>query len=119
MRLPAPHLSAAPTLKVLALASLCVSTLPAYSQPYPQRPVRIVVNVTAGGGVDLLRLELVAQGGCFGLALVGKVGQRGNLMPAPPQFGRKVEELRRVILVNQKDLHAMRSPKAAAISARV
>ena len=24
----------------------------AHAQPYPQRPVRIVVNVTAGGGVD-------------------------------------------------------------------
>ena len=35
----------------LLIALLC-ATVPSNAQPYPQRPVRIVVNVTAGGGVD-------------------------------------------------------------------
>ena len=38
---------------VTALAAmLLTSAVPAGAQPYPERPVRIVVNVTAGGGVD-------------------------------------------------------------------
>ena len=37
----------------LSLALLC-ATAPANAQAYPQRPVRIIVNVTAGGGVDAL-----------------------------------------------------------------
>jgi tripartite-type tricarboxylate transporter receptor subunit TctC len=37
----------------LLIALLCATTL-ASAQTYPQRPVRIIVNVTAGGGVDAL-----------------------------------------------------------------
>jgi tripartite-type tricarboxylate transporter receptor subunit TctC len=37
----------------LPIALLC-ATAPANAQAYPQRPVRIIVNVTAGGGVDAL-----------------------------------------------------------------
>lgn len=37
----------------LLIALLC-ATAPANAQAYPQRPVRIIVNVTAGGGVDAL-----------------------------------------------------------------
>ena len=32
--------------------ALCAATQTAGAQSWPQRPVRIVVNVTAGGGVD-------------------------------------------------------------------
>jgi len=41
-------------------AALLITTLPAGSQPYPERPVRVVVNVTAGGGVDTTA-RVVAQ----------------------------------------------------------
>ena len=41
-----------------AAASLSIALLyaaaPAHAQAYPQRPVRIIVNVSAGGGVDAL-----------------------------------------------------------------
>jgi len=37
----------------LLIALLCATAL-ANAQTYPQRPVRIIVNVTAGGGVDAL-----------------------------------------------------------------
>ena len=37
----------------LVIALLCATAL-ANAQAYPQRPVRIIVNVTAGGGVDAL-----------------------------------------------------------------
>ncbi len=39
---------------------LLATCLPAVAQPYPVRPVRIVVNVTAGGGVDTTA-RVVAQ----------------------------------------------------------
>ncbi len=35
------------------LLSLLTAAAPSFAQSYPQRPVRIVVNVTAGGGVDM------------------------------------------------------------------
>jgi tripartite-type tricarboxylate transporter receptor subunit TctC len=37
----------------VAIACLLLTPLAAHTQSYPQRPVRIVVNVTAGGGVDV------------------------------------------------------------------
>jgi tripartite-type tricarboxylate transporter receptor subunit TctC len=47
-----------PTMTILRAAALCLvlagAAPPAGAQSYPQRPVRIVVNVTAGGGVDAL-----------------------------------------------------------------
>jgi tripartite-type tricarboxylate transporter receptor subunit TctC len=33
-------------------ASLSIACATSHAQPYPQKPVRVVVNVTAGGGVD-------------------------------------------------------------------
>jgi tripartite-type tricarboxylate transporter receptor subunit TctC len=36
----------------IAAAPLLIAPLAALAQSYPQRPVRVVVNVTAGGGVD-------------------------------------------------------------------
>jgi tripartite-type tricarboxylate transporter receptor subunit TctC len=35
------------------LISFIVASVPSFAQMYPERPVRIVVNVTAGGGVDM------------------------------------------------------------------
>jgi tripartite-type tricarboxylate transporter receptor subunit TctC len=70
----------------ITLLSLAASSI---AQPYPQRPVRIVVNVTAGGGVDTTA-RVVAQhfnavfkqpfvvdnrtgaGGAIGIELVAK-----------------------------------------------
>ena len=43
----------------LPIALLC-ATVPSNAQSYPQRPVRIIVNVTAGGGVDNIA-RVVAQ----------------------------------------------------------
>ena len=43
----------------LPVALLCAAAVAA-AQPYPQRPVRVIVNVTAGGGVDSLA-RIVAQ----------------------------------------------------------
>ena len=44
---------------VLALILLCVASA-AHAQAYPQRPVRVVVNVSAGGGVDSIA-RVIAQ----------------------------------------------------------
>lgn len=42
-------------MRTLALAvALCALASGAWAQTYPQRPVRIIVNVSAGGGVDAL-----------------------------------------------------------------
>ena len=40
--------------------ALLSAAVPSFAQPYPQRPVRIVVNVSAGGGVDTTA-RVVAQ----------------------------------------------------------
>lgn len=76
------------------LATLAVLPLAAQSQSYPERPVRIVVNVTAGGGVDTTA-RAVAQhlqavfkqpfvvdnrtgaGGAIGIELVAKANPDG------------------------------------------
>ncbi len=73
---------------------LNTATLSAFAQSYPQRPVRIVVNVTAGGGVDTTA-RAVAQhlnsvfkqpfvvdnrtgaGGSIGIELVAKANADG------------------------------------------
>ena len=66
----------------------------AHAQPYPQRPVRIVVNVTAGGGVDAVARiaaqhytqiwgppfvvdNRVGAGGSIGVELVTKAAPDG------------------------------------------
>lgn len=49
----------APALLAVSLATLCAGA-PASAQTYPQRPVRVVVPVSAGGGVDSLA-RLVSQ----------------------------------------------------------
>lgn len=41
-----------PSAIAIFTVALCAATVPVHAQSYPQRPVRIVVNVTAGGGVD-------------------------------------------------------------------
>jgi len=79
----------------IALAGLLASlTDSSYTQPYPHRPVRVVVNVTAGGGVDTTA-RVVAQhlnavlkqpfiidnrtgaGGTIGIELVAKAPADG------------------------------------------
>ena len=73
---------------------LLIASAPAVAQSYPQRPVRIVVNVTAGGGVDATA-RVVAQhlnavfkqpfvvdnrtgaGGSIGIELVAKAAPDG------------------------------------------
>jgi tripartite-type tricarboxylate transporter receptor subunit TctC len=90
-----------PICAALILASLCASaplnaqTIPkASGQAYPNRPVRIIVNVTAGGGVDNVA-RIVAQhysatwgppfvvdnrtgaGGSIGVELVAKAAPDG------------------------------------------
>ena len=47
------------TIAAQSITLLC-ATLPANAQSYPQRPVRVIVNVTAGGGTDQLA-RIVAQ----------------------------------------------------------
>lgn len=49
----------APALFAVSFSMLCAGT-PASAQTYPQRPVRVVVPVSAGGGVDSLA-RLVSQ----------------------------------------------------------
>jgi len=76
-------------------ASLLLTPLAGHTQAYPQRPVRIVVNVTAGGGVDTTA-RAVAQhlqsvfkqpfivdnrtgaGGVIGIELVAKATPDGH-----------------------------------------
>jgi tripartite-type tricarboxylate transporter receptor subunit TctC len=83
----------APALLAVALATLCAAA-PAGAQTYPQRPVRVIVPVSAGGGVDSLA-RLVSQhynavwgqpfivdnrtgaGGSIGVELVAKAAPDG------------------------------------------
>lgn len=85
---------AARALSTAVAICLCTATLPVFAQAYPQRPVRIVVNVTAGGGVDTTA-RAVAQhlnsvfkqpivvdnrtgaGGSIGIELVAKANPDG------------------------------------------
>ena len=94
MRFAAERLRAACPLSAIFTASLCTAAVPVLAQSYPQRPVRIVVNVTAGGGVDTTA-RAVAQhlnsvfkqpfvvdnrtgaGGSIGIELVAKANADG------------------------------------------
>lgn len=79
------------------LAAAVGTAVPCLAQTYPQRPVRIVVNVTAGGGVDTtaraLALHLSAvlkqpfvvdnrtgAGGSIGIELVAKAPPDGHTL---------------------------------------
>jgi tripartite-type tricarboxylate transporter receptor subunit TctC len=79
------------------LISLIGAAGPCFAQTYPQRPVRIVVNVTAGGGVDMtaraLALHLnsvfkqpfvvdnrTGAGGSIGIELVAKAPHDGHTL---------------------------------------
>ena len=79
------------------LISAIGATVPCLAQPYPQRPVRIVVNVSAGGGVDTtaraLALHLngvfkqpfvvdnrTGAGGSIGIELVAKAPKDGHTL---------------------------------------
>ena len=79
------------------LISLIGAAAPSFAQPYPQRPVRIIVNVSAGGGVDMtaravaLHLNSVFKqpfvvdnrtgaGGSIGIELVAKAAPDGHTL---------------------------------------
>jgi tripartite-type tricarboxylate transporter receptor subunit TctC len=76
---------------------LIAAAVPCFAQTYPQRPVRIVVNVTAGGGVDMtaravaLHMNSVFKqpfvvdnrtgaGGSIGIELVAKAPRDGHTL---------------------------------------
>lgn len=57
--------------KQILTSLILLSAATAYAQQYPQRPVRVIVNVAAGGGVDIVA-RIVAQhmGQVFGHTFV-------------------------------------------------
>ena len=78
----------------LVAVALCVLAAQAAAQAYPQKPVRIIVNVSAGGGVDALARIVAAHystlwgqpfvvdnrtgaGGSIGVELVAKAAPDG------------------------------------------
>jgi len=70
--------------KILALLAGIIGTLPAAAQPadYPNKPIKIVVSVPAGGGVDTVtRLVAERMRQQLGQAVIieNKGGQSGNL----------------------------------------
>jgi tripartite-type tricarboxylate transporter receptor subunit TctC len=70
--------------RILALLAGIVGTLPAAAQPadYPNKPIKIVVSVPAGGGVDTVtRLVAERMRQQLGQAVIieNKGGQSGNL----------------------------------------
>jgi tripartite-type tricarboxylate transporter receptor subunit TctC len=79
------------------LVVLISATVASFAQPYPQRPVRIVVNVSAGGGVDMTARTLAQHlnsvfkqpfvvdnrtgaGGSIGIELVAKATPDGHTL---------------------------------------
>ncbi len=96
MVFPGSRIIPAATNATLALVLLCAVS-PASAQTYPQRPVRIVVNVSAGGGVDSIA-RVIAQhyasvwgqpfivdnrtgaGGSIGVETVAKAAPDGNTL---------------------------------------
>jgi tripartite-type tricarboxylate transporter receptor subunit TctC len=88
-------------IRSIARATLLIASIsaavPCYAQAYPQRPVRLVVNVSAGGGVDTtaraLALHLhgvfkqpfvvdnrTGAGGSIGIELVAKAPRDGHTL---------------------------------------
>jgi tripartite-type tricarboxylate transporter receptor subunit TctC len=66
---------------VLALAAACLLGTAAYAQPWPAKPVRLVVPFPAGGGTDLITREVankVAHAG-YTFVIDNKPGSGGNL----------------------------------------
>jgi len=65
----------------LSVVLLCAAA-PADAQAYPQRPVRVIVNVSAGGGVDsLARIAAQHYSGVWGQPFVvdNRTGAGGNI----------------------------------------
>lgn len=79
------------------LILLIGQAMPSFAQTYPQRPVRIIVNVSAGGGVDLTARAIASHlysvfkqpfivdnrtgaGGSIGIELVAKAPQDGHTL---------------------------------------
>jgi tripartite-type tricarboxylate transporter receptor subunit TctC len=65
----------------LSIALICACA-PSHAQTYPQRPVRIIVNVTAGGGVDnVARIAAQHYGATWGQPFVvdNRTGAGGSI----------------------------------------
>ena len=70
------------SLALAALAALAAQSAPAIAQPYPSRPVEIVVPVAAGGGTDVLARALgakVQDAIKQPLVVVNRTGAGGNI----------------------------------------
>ncbi len=47
--------------RVMLAATACVLALPMHAQEYPQRPIRLVIGMPAGGTTDILGRVIAAK----------------------------------------------------------